>query len=170
MEISLILAEEVAKLFIVMAMGWALVRARVLRTEDSRVISAVLVYLVAPCVIIGAFQIEHSPQVTSAASSSPSPPRSARTRSSCCSRPLFGRALTPRHGRAADRRLHQRGHTRAAARAGDARRRISRLLLRLHRRPAHTALDALPQRADRHAPGLGWRNILLNLNVISLMA
>lgn len=64
MEISLILAEEVAKLFIVMAMGWALVKARVLRTEDSRVISAVLVYLVTPCVIIGAFQIEHSPQVT----------------------------------------------------------------------------------------------------------
>ena len=45
-------------------MGWALVKARVLRTEDSRVISAVLVYLVTPCVIIGAFQIEHSSQVT----------------------------------------------------------------------------------------------------------
>ena len=36
MEISLILAEEITKLFIIMAMGWALVRARVLKTEDSR--------------------------------------------------------------------------------------------------------------------------------------
>ena len=49
MEISLILAEEITKLFIIMAMGWALVRARVLKTEDSRVISAIIVYLVAPC-------------------------------------------------------------------------------------------------------------------------
>ena len=63
MEISLILAEEITKLFLIMAMGWALVKARVLKTEDSRTISSVLVYLVTPCVIIGAFQIEHSPQV-----------------------------------------------------------------------------------------------------------
>ena len=59
MEISLILAEEITKLFIIMAMGWALVRARVLKTEDSRVISAIIVYLVAPCIIISSFQIEH---------------------------------------------------------------------------------------------------------------
>ena len=63
MEISLILAEEVVKLFIIMAMGLALVRTRVLKTEDSRVISAIIVYLVAPCIIISAFQIEHSRQV-----------------------------------------------------------------------------------------------------------
>ena len=63
MEISLILAEEVIKLFIIMAAGWTLVKARVLKTEDSRVISAIIVYLVAPCIIISAFQIEHSPQV-----------------------------------------------------------------------------------------------------------
>ena len=63
MEISLILAEEITKLFIIMAMGWALVRARVLKTEDSRVISAIIVYLVAPCIIISSFQIEHSRQV-----------------------------------------------------------------------------------------------------------
>lgn len=63
MEISLILAEEITKLFIIMAMGWALVRARVLKTEDSRVISAIIVYLVAPCLIISSFQIEHSRQV-----------------------------------------------------------------------------------------------------------
>ena len=65
MEISLILAEEITKLFIIMAMGWALVRARVLKTEDSRVISAIIVYLVAPCIIISSFQIEHSRQVVS---------------------------------------------------------------------------------------------------------
>ncbi len=64
MEISLILAEEIAKLFIIMAMGWALVKTRILKTEDSRVISAVTVYMITPCVIIGAFQIEPSPQVT----------------------------------------------------------------------------------------------------------
>ncbi len=64
MEISLILAEEITKLFIIMAMGWALVKARVLKTEDSRTISAVIVYLVTHCDIIGAFQIEASPQVT----------------------------------------------------------------------------------------------------------
>lgn len=64
MEISLILAEEITKLFLVMAMGWALVKTRILKTEDSRTLSAVLVYMLTPCVIISAFQIDHSPQVT----------------------------------------------------------------------------------------------------------
>lgn len=63
MEISLILAEEVVKLFLIMAMGWATVKLRLLKSDDSRVISAVLIYVVTPCVIIGAFQIEASPQV-----------------------------------------------------------------------------------------------------------
>ena len=148
MEISLILAEEITKLFIIMAMGWALVRARVLKTEDSRVISAIIVYLVAPCIIISSFQIEHSRQVVGG------PclllrPRGLRARALPAARGRPRTRAAPRHGREADRRLHQRGHTRAAARAGDARRRISRLLLRLHRRPAHSALDALPQRAER---------------------
>lgn len=63
MEISLLLAREIAGLFLILLMGVAVVRTGLLRAADSRVISVIQVYLVIPCVIVNAFQIEDSPQV-----------------------------------------------------------------------------------------------------------
>lgn len=63
MQISLILMEEIAKLFLIMFMGYALVKTGLLKTQESKVVSVILVYLVIPCMIIHAFQIDDSPQV-----------------------------------------------------------------------------------------------------------
>lgn len=63
MEISLILAEQIVQLFLILLMGYIIVKTKLLRPEDSRSISVVMVYVVTPCVIINAFQVEYTPQV-----------------------------------------------------------------------------------------------------------
>ncbi|MBS6883446.1 MAG: AEC family transporter [Clostridiaceae bacterium] len=63
MQISLILMREIVQLFIILLMGYIIVKAKLLRPEDSRSLSVVMVYLLTPCVIINAFQVEYTPQV-----------------------------------------------------------------------------------------------------------
>lgn len=63
MQVSLLLAREIVELFLILLMGVAVVRTGVLRASDSKVVSVLLVYLVIPCVILNAFQIEDTPQV-----------------------------------------------------------------------------------------------------------
>ena len=63
MQISLILMREIVQLVIILLMGYIIVRAKLLRPEDSRSLSVVMVYLLTPCVIINAFQVEYTPQV-----------------------------------------------------------------------------------------------------------
>ena len=65
MQVSLILLETIIKLFLILLMGYGLVKAHILRGSDSKCVSAVLVYLVVPCSILNAFQIEYSPKVQS---------------------------------------------------------------------------------------------------------
>lgn len=61
MQISLILAQQIAELFLILLIGCVLVKARLLKSADSRVLSVVMVYAVMPCVIINAFQVDYSP-------------------------------------------------------------------------------------------------------------
>lgn len=61
--IGLILAKKILSLFLMMAMGAVLVRARVIRLEDSRSISLLSLYLITPCAIFSAFQMAYSPQI-----------------------------------------------------------------------------------------------------------
>lgn len=63
MAISLILMRQIVQLFLIMLMGYVLVKAKLLRPEDSRSISVIMVYAITPCVIINAFQVEYTPQV-----------------------------------------------------------------------------------------------------------
>ena len=64
MQISLILAQQIAELFLILLIGCVLVKARLLKSaDDSRVLSVVMVYAVMPCVIINAFQVDYSPAV-----------------------------------------------------------------------------------------------------------
>ncbi len=65
MQIALLLAQQIAQLFLILFMGYLLVRSGLLRTEDSRVVSVILVYLVLPCVIVEAFQIDDSAEIRS---------------------------------------------------------------------------------------------------------
>jgi predicted permease len=65
MSVSLTLLKEIIQLFLIMLMGWIVVKVKLLKSTDSRVLSVVMVYIVTPCVIINAFQIDASPQVQS---------------------------------------------------------------------------------------------------------
>lgn len=58
MQISILLAQQIAQLFLILIMGYAVVKAGLLKASDSKVLSVVMVYLVTPCVIINAFQIK----------------------------------------------------------------------------------------------------------------
>lgn len=63
MLVSLTLLKEIIQLFLIMLMGWAVVKIKLLKSSDSRVLSVVMVYLITPCVIVNAFQIDASAQV-----------------------------------------------------------------------------------------------------------
>ena len=58
MQISLLLMEEIIKLFVIMFMGDAVVKAGLMKSSESKSVSVILVYLVIPCVIIKAFQVD----------------------------------------------------------------------------------------------------------------
>lgn len=63
MQISLLLMEEIAKLFAIMIMGYVVVRTGLMKSSESKSISVILVYLVVPCTIINAFQVEYTPEI-----------------------------------------------------------------------------------------------------------
>ena len=58
MEISILLAEQIIAMFLTMSVGFGVVRAGLFKTEDSRIISNMVVYICNPCVVVHAFQIE----------------------------------------------------------------------------------------------------------------
>lgn len=61
----LMLLEQIVQLFLCIVLGWLLVRLHLLKPEDSRVLSKVCLYLVTPCVIINAFQLQRTPELLS---------------------------------------------------------------------------------------------------------
>lgn len=60
MEISLLLMQQIAELFLMILMGYVIVKAGLLKGEDSKVISKIVLYLIIPCVIINAFQVDYT--------------------------------------------------------------------------------------------------------------
>ena len=60
---AILLFQQIAQLFLCIILGWLLVRLRLLKPEDSRVLSVVCLYLVTPCVIVTAFQIDRTPEL-----------------------------------------------------------------------------------------------------------
>lgn len=65
MEVSLLLMQQIAQLFLVLLMGYAVVKAGLLKPSDSKVLSVVFVYLIMPCVVLNAFQIDDTPEIRS---------------------------------------------------------------------------------------------------------
>ena len=62
MEISILLAQQIAQLFLMILMGFLIVKAGLLRDEDSKVLSKIVLYLIIPCVILNAFQVDYTPE------------------------------------------------------------------------------------------------------------
>ena len=55
------LIKKIISLFLILFAGTLLVRLKILKAEDSKVFSLLTLYLIVPCVIINAFQVEYSP-------------------------------------------------------------------------------------------------------------
>lgn len=60
MELSLLLAENIAAMFLMGLVGYVIVKIKILKEKDSKVISKIIVYVILPCVIVNAFQMEYS--------------------------------------------------------------------------------------------------------------
>lgn len=61
--VVMLLTKQIAELFLIMFFGFVLVKSKILKTDDSRVLSAIALYLIIPCVIINAFQITYSDDI-----------------------------------------------------------------------------------------------------------
>ncbi|MCT4621128.1 MAG: AEC family transporter [Marinisporobacter sp.] len=61
--ISLLLMKQIGKFFFIMAMGFVLVKTRLMKVEESKSLSMVVIYLIMPCVIINAFQVEYTQSI-----------------------------------------------------------------------------------------------------------
>jgi predicted permease len=62
MHISMLLMEQIAELFIMIFMGFAIVKVGIVKDEESKVLSKIVLYLVIPCVIVNAFQVDYTAQ------------------------------------------------------------------------------------------------------------
>lgn len=58
MELSILLAEQITAMFLTMAVGYIVVKIGLFTSENSKVISNLVVYICSPCTIISSFQIE----------------------------------------------------------------------------------------------------------------
>ncbi|MBR1457308.1 MAG: AEC family transporter, partial [Oscillospiraceae bacterium] len=58
-----LLIRKILSMFLMMFFGALLVRLKLLKAEDSRVLSALTIYLVIPCLILSSFQIEYSSEL-----------------------------------------------------------------------------------------------------------
>ena len=61
--LSLILAKKILSLFIIMLMSMTLVRMKIVKASDSKIMSILLLYLFFPCVILESFQIDFTPEI-----------------------------------------------------------------------------------------------------------
>ena len=62
MHIIILLMEQIIQLFLMIFMGFLIVKAKLLNSEDSKVLSIIVLYLIIPCVIINAFQVDYTSQ------------------------------------------------------------------------------------------------------------
>lgn len=60
--ISILLMKKIISLFLMMLMGFILVRYKLLDSKDSKGLSVIALYLVIPCTIIEAFQVDFTPE------------------------------------------------------------------------------------------------------------
>ena len=59
MEISILLFWQILSMFLMLLMGFALVKTGILKAQDSKTLSVLLLYLALPCAILDSFQVEY---------------------------------------------------------------------------------------------------------------
>lgn len=58
--LSIVLAKNIASLFLIMFIGAMSVKFGLLKVDDNKILSAMMLYVVSPCTILSAFQIEYT--------------------------------------------------------------------------------------------------------------
>lgn len=61
MQISILLAEQIVELFLMILKGYVIVKLGLVTDDDSKILSKIVLYIVIPCVMINAFQIDCTP-------------------------------------------------------------------------------------------------------------
>lgn len=62
MELSILLFFQMLSMMLMILMGYAIVKRGVVRSEQSSLLSAITLYIIVPCMVIDAFQIDYSPE------------------------------------------------------------------------------------------------------------
>ena len=65
MEMALILFNKLLSMFLMIAVGWLFVRSGILKSQESRALSLLSLYVVCPVAIMNAFEVEPTPEVIS---------------------------------------------------------------------------------------------------------
>lgn len=60
---AVILAKKIAELFLMILFGYLVVKMKAMKSEDSKALSSIALYVISPCVTINAFQIQPSADV-----------------------------------------------------------------------------------------------------------
>ena len=61
--VTVLLIRKIVELFLIMLLGYAIVKSEIIQAKESSVLSKLSLYLVVPCVIINSFQIEFTENV-----------------------------------------------------------------------------------------------------------
>ena len=59
MQISILLMEQIFELFLMILMGFIIVKAGIVKEEDSKVLSKIVLYLIIPCGDYKRFQVDY---------------------------------------------------------------------------------------------------------------
>lgn len=62
MELSFLLMEQIFAMVLIMAVGFIFVRMKLLREEDGKALSTIILYAACPCTIIASFQMDYTPE------------------------------------------------------------------------------------------------------------
>ena len=63
MTISILLMKQILSMILTMGCGYALVKAGLLKAEESHTISVLTIYVIFPCSVVNAFRIQYTPQI-----------------------------------------------------------------------------------------------------------
>lgn len=63
MDIAFLLGSKIIELTLIVLMGYGLVKAKLLKSEDSKALSIIGLYIISPAVMIEAFQIDYTPEI-----------------------------------------------------------------------------------------------------------
>ena len=63
MELSFLLAKQILIQFLMLAVGFVLIKIKLFKSSDATAISKLVLYVISPCAVYNAFQIDYTPAI-----------------------------------------------------------------------------------------------------------